>query len=450
MFTANERIGEGAHGSVYKGTNSLGRPVAIKFITESVGDREFVLNQAKAIARAESRHVVSVIDVEDVLHPESGQLTPAIVMEWLDGCIFRNYVRDAPDLTLEMVRRIGFGIITGMKSIHEAGVVHTDLHPENIMICEGNVPKILDILYRSTLAQYTTASRQRRIQDDSNDIRSVLTSLLTRFSFTASEAFNAALPQSPTLDQIHEAFAEATTSTKRSHIDELVNRVFDKIDDVGFVATPEYAAALFEEEIDDCVVRPLIDRMMASESVRDVHVCLLEILWTQLPLTDRRPVVRNLAAAIHRTVPAGNFRPHLCTLVAFGKTGWDMLPKATKIRLEKLITEDILNGRYDVSTRRLKSGGIGVFAAVLYSCFENRSEVIDNMIQRLESGLEGQDYIGMYFMASIANIAASHEDMMRLTYALTIAANFGSTAIQYGITTLPEIWRQQIHVEPLS
>lgn len=246
MYTAREKVGGGAHASVYKGIHDdLGKDFAIKFIRPSVGDREFILEQARALARVDSPFVVQIHSIEDVVDPESGYPTPAIIMQWLDGQTLEK-VLAGPKPSRETITRIGMGMIMGMKAIHAADLVHGDLHFKNVMVGDDWV-KIIDILYYTTLAADIDTVREVKLQHDRNELRSMLGDLLTRIDLETVDRFNRSLTPESSLDDIHAAFAEATNPRMALDIDALVDEAVARVSDSSFVDGDEYANALSDE-----------------------------------------------------------------------------------------------------------------------------------------------------------------------------------------------------------
>lgn len=56
---------DGAYADLYKATDDLERTVAVKIVGPSVGNTTFVIDQAKALARAQHKNVVTVYSVEE-------------------------------------------------------------------------------------------------------------------------------------------------------------------------------------------------------------------------------------------------------------------------------------------------------------------------------------------------------------------------------------------------
>lgn len=67
-----------------------------------------------------------------------------MVMEWVDGRLLRNILREEKKLSPERAAHITLGIADALDYIHSHGVVHRDLKPENIMVSSNDVVKLID------------------------------------------------------------------------------------------------------------------------------------------------------------------------------------------------------------------------------------------------------------------------------------------------------------------
>lgn len=137
-YELGEKIGEGAFGEIYRAIQpSVGREVAVKVIRpELANDREFVRCfdiEAHTVARLEHPHIVPLYDY---WRDPSGAY---LVMRYLTGgSAATRLVRGGP-WPLADVARLVDEIGAALAIAHDAGVVHRDVKPENILFDEvGN------------------------------------------------------------------------------------------------------------------------------------------------------------------------------------------------------------------------------------------------------------------------------------------------------------------------
>ena len=136
-------IGTGGMGGVYYAKDeTLGRFVAIKVMLKSVGEnKEFVESfrrEAQAIARLNHPNIVQIYSFGQ----EKGQ--PYIVMELVSGQRFDKMVETKKALNQSFVMRIGLDVAEGLQAAYEAGLMHGDIKPENILLDEKMRAKLVD------------------------------------------------------------------------------------------------------------------------------------------------------------------------------------------------------------------------------------------------------------------------------------------------------------------
>jgi eukaryotic-like serine/threonine-protein kinase len=67
-----------------------------------------------------------------------------MAMEWVEGRLLRDILRDEKKLPPERAVRIALGVCDALEYIHTHGVVHRDLKPENIMVDANDGVKLID------------------------------------------------------------------------------------------------------------------------------------------------------------------------------------------------------------------------------------------------------------------------------------------------------------------
>ena len=136
-------IGEGGMGEVYLAKDLvLGRRVALKFLPEYLRSDPDRLRRFKQEARAASTlSHPNVCVIHEVGETDDGH--PFITMEYIEGITLRQRLNEAP-IDLEEALGIAIQISDALNAAHDAGVVHRDIKPDNIMIRGDGYVKVLD------------------------------------------------------------------------------------------------------------------------------------------------------------------------------------------------------------------------------------------------------------------------------------------------------------------
>jgi eukaryotic-like serine/threonine-protein kinase len=140
-----ERIATGGMGEVWRGNDQiLGRPVAIKMLSATHATDE----QFRARFRAEARYASSLSHPGITRVFDYGEHSPLggpyLVMELVDGQplseIIERHGRLDPYVVLDIVAQSARALDTA----HQAGIVHRDIKPGNLLIMADGTTKITD------------------------------------------------------------------------------------------------------------------------------------------------------------------------------------------------------------------------------------------------------------------------------------------------------------------
>jgi serine/threonine protein kinase len=141
-FPILRRLGAGGMGAVYAAYDELlDRKVALKVMHTSrggsVGRRQRTLVEARALARLTHANIPMVYEVGEA----EGQVY--ISMEYIDGATLADWLAEAPrswqDI-LSMYVQAG----AGLAAAHQAGIVHRDFKPDNVLVGRDGRPRVVD------------------------------------------------------------------------------------------------------------------------------------------------------------------------------------------------------------------------------------------------------------------------------------------------------------------
>jgi serine/threonine protein kinase len=139
-----ERLGSGGMGNVFLCEHKfMRRRVAVKVLpiarAEDSSSLERFYREARAVAALDHPNIVRAHDID-----EDNRLH-FLVMEYIDGASLQDIVkRHGPLNVLRAVHYI-YQAALGLEHAHQAGLVHRDIKPGNILVDRGGVVKILDL-----------------------------------------------------------------------------------------------------------------------------------------------------------------------------------------------------------------------------------------------------------------------------------------------------------------
>ncbi|MEV1174371.1 protein kinase [Nonomuraea sp. NPDC049784] len=126
------RLGAGGHGVVYLGQARNGTPVAVKVLREGLAGDDRLAREIAAARKVEPFCLAQVLDAST-----SGG--PYIVSEYVDGPSLQQVGRQGG----AELQRLAVSTATALDAIHQAGVVHGDFKPSNVLLGPDG-PQVVD------------------------------------------------------------------------------------------------------------------------------------------------------------------------------------------------------------------------------------------------------------------------------------------------------------------
>ena len=142
QYEIQRKLGAGGSGVVYLANDTLlQRPVVLKILRTGLLSaeqmRSTVLREARLASAIEHPNVCAIYEVG-----ESGD-EGFIVMQYVPGQSLDKLIERGP-ASLQLVLSVGIQIADGLQAAHALGIFHRDLKPQNVMLTDGGLVKILD------------------------------------------------------------------------------------------------------------------------------------------------------------------------------------------------------------------------------------------------------------------------------------------------------------------
>ena len=142
-YELQQLVGSGGMSSVYRALDRLlERNVALKILHPHYGDdAEYVerfRREARAVAQLSHPNIVTVIDRGEA---DGRQF---IVFEYIDGESLKQLVDRTGPLPARRAIELGLQVADALAFAHQAGLVHRDVKPQNVLVTEDGEAKVTD------------------------------------------------------------------------------------------------------------------------------------------------------------------------------------------------------------------------------------------------------------------------------------------------------------------
>lgn len=141
QYRIESSIGAGGMGVVFRAVDTkLNRPVAIKFLSgdlAAAAARRRFQREARMASSLNHPHILTVYDAGEF---EGRQY---LVTEFVDGGTLKDWYKRQPR-SVEDVAELLTGVADGLAAAHDAGILHRDIKPDNILVTGSGYAKLAD------------------------------------------------------------------------------------------------------------------------------------------------------------------------------------------------------------------------------------------------------------------------------------------------------------------
>ncbi|MFN7974929.1 MAG: serine/threonine-protein kinase [Acidobacteriota bacterium] len=215
-YEIQAEIGTGGMGKVYRARDrELDETVALKILKSEYGESSDALGRfLREIKLARKISHPNVVKVYDMGRFRGSRF---ISMELISGPSLDQWVRQRSRIDIDAALRIVKPILSALHAAHELGIVHRDVKPQNVLLHQGTIPKIVDFgIARGMNSEGVTLSGEvlgspkymspEHIEEGTLDRRADVyaVGVLMYLLFSGREPFTGENPTAILLKHIHE------------------------------------------------------------------------------------------------------------------------------------------------------------------------------------------------------------------------------------------------------
>ena len=165
------QLGSGGMGDVYLAEDSrLSRQIALKFLPPAfVGDAERMrrfMREAKAASALNHPNIITVYEVDETP-------TAFIATEFIEGQSLRQRLR-AGAIPLPEALDIAVQLAGAIAVAHDAGIIHRDIKPDNVMLRPDGYVKLLDFGIAKIASPSTTGEETTHMATEAGELLGTL------------------------------------------------------------------------------------------------------------------------------------------------------------------------------------------------------------------------------------------------------------------------------------